>query len=141
MKGKRVNNTILIIAVAVLVAAALFLFFGRPTGAAAQAGPGGSIDADKLLETRDKPFILVDVRSGQEYASGHIPGALNIPHDRIGAEPPTPDKQALIVLYCRSGARSSAAEKTLKELGYSNLVNYGGLGRWKKSLATGAKPE
>lgn len=73
--------------------------------------------------------ILLDVRSPEEYASGYLQGALNIPHDQIGAEiaAVAPNKSARIILYCRSGRRANNALETLRAMGYTNVSNYGGL--------------
>jgi rhodanese-related sulfurtransferase len=86
------------------------------------------------------PYILVDVRTPEEYVGGHVEGALNIPHTVIGDTPPTTDRGALIIVYCRSGARSDAAKQTLDALGYSNVVNFGSLGRWTGELVMGDQP-
>ena len=76
-----------------------------------------------------KNAILLDVRSPEEYAEGHLQGAVNIPHDRIGAEiaAVVPDKSAQVILYCRSGRRANTALETLRAMGYTNVSNYGGL--------------
>ncbi len=95
----------------------------------------------ELVEKKAESFILVDVRTQEEYRSGHIPGAINIPVDTIGAKPPTPQKDALIILYCRSGSRSGTAKKILEQAGYTRLVNFGAVSRWPKSLVTGPNPE
>ena len=73
--------------------------------------------------------ILLDVRSPEEYASGYLQGALNIPHDRIEAEiaAVVPDKAAQIILYCRSGRRANTALETMRAMGYTNVSNFGGL--------------
>ena len=73
--------------------------------------------------------ILLDVRSPEEYASGYLQGALNIPHDRIEAEiaAVVPDKSAQVILYCRSGRRANTALETMRAMGYTNVSNYGGL--------------
>lgn len=73
--------------------------------------------------------ILLDVRSPEEYASGHLEGARNIPHDRIEAEiaAAVPDKTAQVVLYCRSGRRADTALKAMRAMGYEDVSNYGGL--------------
>ena len=82
-------------------------------------------------------YLLIDVRTPGEYASGHIPSAINIPYDTIAEKLPTDDKNARIVVYCRSGSRSAAADKTLKSLGYTDVTDFGGVGNWKGSLETG----
>ena len=73
--------------------------------------------------------VVLDVRSPDEYASGHLEGALNIPHDMIsdGIAAAVPDKSMQIVLYCRSGRRAQTALKTMQDLGYENVLNLGGL--------------
>jgi len=73
--------------------------------------------------------VLLDVRSPEEYASGYLKGARNIPHDRIGAEiaAVVPDKSAQVILYCRSGRRANTALETLRAMGYTNISNFGGL--------------
>ncbi len=95
----------------------------------------------ELVEKKTEPFILVDVRTPEEYRSGHIPGALNIPVDTIGNNPPTSQKDALIILYCRSGNRSGVAKKILEQAGYTRIVNFGAVSRWPKNLITGTNPE
>lgn len=71
--------------------------------------------------------VLIDVRSPQEYEAGHIKNAKNIPVDKIAEDIKyfVPDKEKTIVVYCRSGRRSTIAEKTLKEMGYKNVINAG----------------
>ena len=73
--------------------------------------------------------ILVDVRTQEEYDTGHIPGAILIPNETIGAEEPAelPDKDALILIYCRSGNRSKQASEKLVQMGYANIVEIGGI--------------
>ena len=73
--------------------------------------------------------VLLDVRSAEEYGSGHLQGALNIPHDRIVEQigSVAPDRTAQIILYCRSGRRADTALNALKAAGYENVSNYGGL--------------
>ena len=73
--------------------------------------------------------VLLDVRSLDEFASGHLEGALNIPHDRIADEitAAVPEKSAQVVLYCRSGRRAQTALKTMQDMGYENVLNLGGL--------------
>ena len=73
--------------------------------------------------------VLLDVRSAEEYASGYLKGARNIPHDRIGAEIAAivPDRSAQVILYCRSGRRANTALETMRAKGYTNVSNYGGL--------------
>jgi len=93
-----------------------------------------------LLEKKNEPYILLDVRTPEEYASGHIPSALNIPYDRLEKTPPTDDKKALIIVYCRSGNRAGIAKKILNAAGYVRVEDFGAIGRWNGALVTGDKP-
>jgi phage shock protein E len=94
----------------------------------------------ELVSGKGEKYILVDVRTPEEYASGHIPTAVNIPVDVIGGQPPSRDRSALIVVYCARGGRASAAAKTLSGLGFTRVVNFGGIFRWKGKLVMGDKP-
>ncbi len=80
--------------------------------------------------------VVIDVRTPGEYTQGHVEGAINLPHDTIGAQiaSAVPDRTTSIILYCRSGRRSALALESLKRLGYSNVENYGGLDEAKKRL-------
>jgi len=95
---------------------------------------------DGRKEKDATPYLLVDVRTPEEYASGHIPTAVNVPVTDIGAKPPTDKKDALIIVYCRSGGRSASARQTLERLGYTNVVDFGAVSRWTGTLVTGDKP-
>ena len=87
------------------------------------------VSADQPVKVDLDTVVLLDVRSPEEYASGYLQGARNIPHDQIGAEiaAVVPDKSAQIILYCRSGRRANTAQETLRAMGYANVSNYGGL--------------
>ena len=84
-----------------------------------------------------KDFFLIDVRTKEEFAAGHIPSALLIPVQVFEANIPTDDKNALIILYCRSGARAGTALNILKSKGYTNAYNFGSYRKWEGELATG----
>ena len=77
----------------------------------------------------DEDFILLDVRRADEFAAGHIPGAVNLPNEKIGTEeiPSLPDKNRTIYIYCRSGNRSKQAADKLLALGYTSLIEFGGI--------------
>ena len=80
--------------------------------------------------------LVIDTRSDEEYAGGHIENAINIPYDIIGnvIEKHETDKDRAIIVYCHSGMRSAAAKKTLEQSGYRNVVNGGGLQHMQKAL-------
>ena len=92
-------------------------------------------EAKSRLET-EKGYILVDVRTPEEYSEGHIPGAINIPNEIISDSEPEelPDKKQLIFVYCRSGRRSKEAAGKLVKMGYENIVEIGGILDWKWNL-------
>ena len=76
--------------------------------------------------------IVVDVRTPEEYAEGHIPGAINIPLDTLGDEQPAelPDLDQRIYVYCRSGRRSATSTAILAGIGYRDVVDFGGILDW-----------
>ena len=88
-------------------------------------------EAARMMQ-EETDFVLLDVRTQEEYASGHIPGAICIPNETIGSEeiPELPDKDQLILVYCRSGNRSKQASQKLAEQGYTNVVEFGGINGW-----------
>ena len=81
-------------------------------------------------------FVLLDVRTLEEFNAGHIAGAILLPYDEINLKAATvlPDKEKEIVLYCRSGRRSAIAKKALVELGYKDVKDFGGINRWQGEL-------
>ena len=88
-------------------------------------------EAVKIMKN-EKNYIILDVRRPDEYAEGHIPGAINVPNEEIGASEISelPDKAQLILVYCRSGRRSKEASEKLVKLGYTNIVEFGGILDW-----------
>ena len=84
-------------------------------------------------------YIILDVRTAEEYSEKHIPGAINIANESIGTEdiPELPDKDQLILVYCRSGNRSKQASEKLVKLGYTNIVEIGGINSWPGETVTG----
>ena len=89
------------------------------------------IDAKKIMDSGEEHIIL-DTREQYEYDEGHIPGAILIPYTEIEnkAEEMLPDKDALILVYCRSGRRSKIAAESLSKLGYTNVKEFGGIIDW-----------
>ena len=77
----------------------------------------------------DEPTLIIDVRTAEEFAAGHFPGAINIPHEDIiqGIEAHNVGKDQTVLLYCRSGNRSGQAEVRLQSEGFSGAKNVGGL--------------
>ena len=91
----------------------------------------GMAEAIAMME-EESGYIILDVRTPEEFAQKHIPGAINIPNETIGdaAIPELPDKEQLILVYCRSGNRSKQAAEKLVKLGYTNIVEFGGIIDW-----------
>ena len=105
------------------------------SGYAVNETPGWqSISQDKAKEMMalDGGQIIVDVRRQDEYDAGHIPGAVLIPNESIGTEPPEelPDLDQIILIYCRSGNRSKQAAQKLADMGYRNIYEFGGINTW-----------
>ena len=93
-----------------------------------------NITAEEAKQIMDKEegFIILDVRTQEEYDQGHLPGAVVISHEEIAekAEGALTDKDQLILVYCRSGRRSKIAAEALVELGYTNIKEFGGIIDW-----------
>lgn len=90
---------------------------------------------------KEENYIILDVRTPEEYEEKHIPNALNIPNESIGTEelPELPDKDQLILVYCRSGNRSKQASQKLADLGYTNVVEFGGIIDWTGETISGSR--
>jgi phage shock protein E len=103
-------------------------------GKAVEQIPPGKIDGATARRLVAEGVKVVDVRTPEEYASGHVPGAINVPYDQVekrSAElgpPSTP-----LVLYCRSGARSGKAVQTLAEKGFTRLYDLQSYDAWVRS--------
>ena len=92
-----------------------------------------SMDEAVKMMRDEKNYIILDVRRPDEFAEGHIPGAINVPNEEIGTTDiaELPNKSQLILVYCRSGRRSKEASERLVKLGYTNIVEFGGILDWK----------
>ena len=90
------------------------------------------------MMAQETGYIILDVRRPDEFAAGHIPNAINVPNESIGTDeiPELPDKNQLIMVYCRSGRRSKEASEKLVKLGYTNIVEFGGILDWKGEIET-----
>ena len=88
-------------------------------------------EAKQIMDS-EEGYIILDVRTQEEYDQGHIPGAILIPDTeiKIKAEGILTDKDQLILAYCRSGRRSKIAAEALLELGYTNIKEFGGIIDW-----------
>ena len=99
-----------------------------------------SITMDEAVDmmAQETSYIILDVRRADEFAAGHIPGAINVANESIGTAEilELPDKDQLIMVYCRSGRRSKEASEKLVKLGYTNIVEFGGILDWKGEIVT-----
>ncbi len=97
-----------------------------------------SQDEARLMMKDDDGHVIVDVRRADEYAQGHIPGAILIPNEEIGTEQPEelPDKNQIILVYCRTGRRSKEASQKLADMGYVNVYEFGGIEDWTGDIVT-----
>ena len=96
------------------------------------------VSMDDIVKIMDenKDYVIVDVRTPDEYKEGHIPNAINIPNETINETvyDKLQDKNQLILIYCRSGSRSRQAAYKMQKLGYTNLVDFGGIINWKGKI-------
>ena len=97
-------------------------------------------EAIAMMEA-ESDYIILDVRTPEEFSEKHIPGAINVANETIGSEeiPELPDKDQLILVYCRSGNRSKQASEKLVALGYTNIVEFGGINDWPGDVVSGAE--
>ena len=98
-----------------------------------------NMDEAITMMEEESSYIILDVRTPEEFADKHIPGAINIPNETISTEeiPELPDKDQRILVYCRSGNRSKQASEKLAALGYTNIVEFGGINDWPGETVTG----
>lgn len=91
----------------------------------------------------DENTVLIDVRTEKEYNRGHLVNAINIPHSEIKEKikEQAGDTETKVILYCRSGRRSGIAERTMREMGYKNVLNAGAYKRIKVKEVQNEKPE
>ena len=97
-----------------------------------------TMDEAATMMAQETNYIILDVRRPDEFAAGHIPNAINVPNETIGTDeiPELPDKDQLIMVYCRSGRRSKEAAEKLVKLGYTNIVEFGGILDWKGEVVS-----
>ena len=98
-----------------------------------------SMDEAITMMEEESGYIILDVRTPEEFADKHIPGAVNIPNETLGTEeiPELPNKDQLILVYCRSGNRSKQASEKLADMGYTNVVEFGGINSWPGETVSG----
>ena len=121
----------------------MLLTLALPFGCVGCVSDGGSATYDqisgaeaKALMDSESGYIIIDARTQEEYDEGHIPGAILIPEYEIAdrAENELPDKNQLILVYCRSGRRSKIAAEELVKLGFTNIKEFGGIIDWEYEI-------
>ena len=141
--NKRISRVLLIL----LGVCLMFSMFGCGKNGQVMDGDGMvreltyaqiSQDEAKLMMQDDDGHVIVDVRRADEYAQGHIPGAILIPNESITDIPPEelPDKNQIILVYCRTGRRSKEASQKLADMGYVNVYEFGGIEDWTGEIVT-----
>ena len=108
---------------------------GCSTGGSATYEQISGAEAKALMDS-ESGYVIIDARTQEEYDQGHIPGAILIPEYEIAnrAEKELPDKDQLILVYCRSGRRSKIAAEELVKLGYTNVKEFGGIIDWEYEI-------
>ena len=98
-----------------------------------------STDEAVAMMAEREDYVILDVRTAEEFAEKHIVGAVNIPNEEIGTEPieQLPDLDQLILVYCRSGNRSKQASEKMVKLGYTNVYEFGGIIDWTGETVSG----
>lgn len=146
---KRITAFLAFLIIAALALAAC----SAPGGSGAGASPSGSAETavspdsayHKITAEEAKKMIdaggvtIVDVRTAEEYAEKHIPGAVLVPNESIGEDPPEqlPDQDAVLLVHCRTGVRSRQASDKLVGLGYTQIYDFGGIADWPYETESG----
>ena len=128
----KINKRFLI---ALLTLALPFGFVGCSDGGSATYEQISGAEAKALMDS-ESGYIIIDARTQEEYDEGHIPGAILVPEYEIAdrAENELPDKDQLILVYCRSGRRSKIAAEELVKLGYTKVKEFGGIIDWEYEI-------
>ena len=117
------------------IAAAVMLLSGCGSASYTQISQD---EAMKMMQEQTD-CLIVDVRRPDEFAEGHIAGAVNVPNETIEDEAPDalPDKEQTLLVYCRSGNRSKEASQKLADMGYTNVYEFGGINTWEGEIVIG----
>lgn len=128
----------------ILLTAGLLAIGITACGRAAKADEKAATSYQKITAGDAKAMMdegsvtIVDVRTAEEYAGGHVPDAVNVPNESIQDAAPDslPQKDAVLLVYCRSGRRSAEASQKLSGLGYENVYDFGGINDWPYETET-----
>ncbi len=130
------------VALVLIIGAALFMFNNNGTNQAIGNAETGDLPSNITLEkaeemmAEDADIKLIDVRTPAEYADGHLANSILLPLADVPQEYSTvlPDKEAIIILYCRSGNRAGQAQSFLQNQGYTAVINAGGINTYSGEL-------
>lgn len=120
----------------------ILLFAIFLVGCVGQSATYQTITSDEALKRfeEDGNYIILDVRRLDEYESGHIPNAINLPNETISQETTAQfEKDQEIYIYCRSGNRSAQAAKKFVQLGFTNIYDFGGILSWPGEIVEGGQ--
>lgn len=126
------KNIIFAIVIIILIIAVVIVMSLSGTNKSVIQSPN-SEEISEIIQ--DKSVIIIDVRTAEEYKTGHVEGAINIPYDEIEKKV-NYDKEQAIAVYCRTGVRSSEAAKTLEKMGYTKIYDLGGIEDFNVELTT-----
>ena len=115
-----------------LAALAIFVLAGCNKESTENSYKQISMDEAVTMMAKETDYIILDVRTPEEFAEKHIPNAINVPNENIGNDdiPELPNKDQMILVYCRSGNRSKQASEKLVKLGYTYIYEFGGINDW-----------
>lgn len=134
------SKWIYVILIIVIIVIGVIMFTNKDTDKDINESNFGvkHVTMDDIVEIMEENegYIILDVRTIEEYNEGHIPNAICIPNETIDENVVNilPDKNQLILIYCRSGNRSKQATDKLENLGYTNLIEFGGIMDWKGEI-------
>lgn len=136
------SNTLFLLAVAVAIVSVIITVFPKKTTMPSAGTRAGNIippaEAKKMLD-KDSSIFLLDVRTPEEYEAGHIPKSVLIPVDDLEAtvESKLPDKNRVVIVYCRSGRRSALTVEILLKKNYQKVYDMGGINDWPYEIVKG----
>ena len=131
-------NKIIYIILIIIIIGGVVLMFNKKDKNIENQSTIKYVSMDDIIQimNENEDYIILDVRTIEEYNEGHIPNAICIPNETIDENVVNilPDKNQLILIYCRSGNRSKQAAAKLEKLGYTNLIEFGGIIDWKGEI-------
>ncbi len=132
------KKIIYIILIILIITGGIIMLFSRKNKTSEIEAKIKYVSMDDIVQIMEENenYIILDARTEEEYNEGHIPNAICIPNETISSDTinQLPNKNQLILIYCRSGNRSKQAAQKLLNLGYTNLIEFGGIIDWKGEI-------